>query len=296
MRDIKTLDTVELPIQDLDTSLVESVRQPDMYRVRSIAEAYHDNPDSVPPISVLSDRRTVVDGMHRVTALRRYRTYYPDAKPLDTVFAEVLDVDPGDASKWLLVVELNSPSAYLPLQAPQAIMCLRNYLSEVKDHITDEELEHLRNWCRGHGIPTEAVYEVLSALGLRKKKGRAQGGPKIEPQIEAPSRRVPSEARSNVVPLITTPPPVAAAPSVDTDLRASLCVSLLRNLSDTIRQMGLDAAKVAHAMVMQAKSSGEYSALVDAAKVVHGVLTVMFDVLRQGANADPTLPDVRDVS
>lgn len=198
---MRVLAQAKLDWEELDTSLVERVREADPHRVRAIASAYAEGVE-IPPIVVLLDEKTVVDGLHRIEAHRKWSTYIEDQPPPKYVLASILNVPPDSPEKWLLVVEHNSPTMAKPLSAPEVVRAIQGYISEVSvDSPKDVKKvrKELIKWAEKIKLPKRIIYDVLSAQGLSMRE--------VVKQTSGKPREA-GEQESITPPAIVSPPPI----------------------------------------------------------------------------------------
>jgi len=282
VKNLRIVGNKVLPVAglDVDTSLVASVRAADPFRIKALAEAYADRPEDVPPIVLLSDGYTVVDGLHRVEALRKFRSFFPDRQPPTQIEARILDISPDDPTKWLAIVEFNSPSLVKPLTSDEALKCIRGYLSSCGE-VSDEQVRSLRSWARKMGIASAAIDEVLSVLGYesaitsrphRKREAASTHSPAKAVSTESTSRK---EAKAEKPPIPQPIPQqaVAASPSSSAEVSISLVASLLLSLAENIEKLVEIAEDQAQDLFLaELKAKGEVTRVLSAARVVKNFL------------------------
>lgn len=213
MMTVRPMVQMLLDWKKLDTSLVEKVRQPDLHRIEMLAASYAEG-YKVPPIVVLSDKTTVVDGLHRIEAHRRWEQIIQDKPVPDTIWADIIDVPPDKPDKWLLIVEYNSPTQTRPLSAAEVARAIQNYLAEVPLD-TNTAIKKMRRdlskWADGIGVPKRVINDVLLSVGLTAREAQQPRKAKstVEERLEEvaaspPAPAMPAEVQlpSVQVPLI----------------------------------------------------------------------------------------------
>ena len=199
MRKFNVLATKEVRLQDIDTTVVSAVREIEASRVVALVEAYKEVPDEIPPLALLSDERTLIDGLHRLTALKQLG--------VESVEVEVLDISPDSPEKWRAVIEYNAPALVKILKPSEAIACLRRYLEEAGESV---KINELREWCIQVGIPKSAVEDVRRALALKKAVIKPKEAPSPTGVPSAQEASLPREAQpSKPEPQLESPLPVA---------------------------------------------------------------------------------------
>ena len=198
----------DVSVTDLDLSRVLRVREPVVDRVRDLAIAYASG-DDVPPIILASDKTTVIDGGHRVTAILKFSEFVqePGKKPPSKLKAYVLQVEPTNPLFWWYILAFNvSPKdTPVPLKFSNISRALKEYfLGVFEQYGKDSEevdgiVKEVKKYVKKYGWPPQVVDNAYDAAiaeviyQTRREKGEEKPLQELLPSPEA-AKKVLEEA------------------------------------------------------------------------------------------------------
>lgn len=191
----------EVDVSSLNLDKVFKVREPSVDRVKDLASAYAAG-DEVPPIVVASDRSTVIDGGHRVTAVLKFYDFIQDRgkKPPSRLPAYILQVSPRDPLVWWYVLAFNfSPKdGPVPLKFSNISRALKEYfLCMFEAYGKDSEeidgiVREVKKYVKKYGWPPQVVDNAYDAaiaeviFQVRREKAKEETPPPVEELLPSP--------------------------------------------------------------------------------------------------------------